>query len=409
MSDIDVVVIGAGPAGLVAAAAAARAGRCTVLLEKNDRPGRKLLLTGNGRCNLVDPARPALDALDAYGRAGRFLRDALAGFDFAAFLAGLDVTVERDATDGRCTVSGGARRMCDALVCAAEAAGVQVVTGTKVTGLAASASGGFDVSVHGRGVTHASRVVVATGGFTWRETGSTGDAYAWAEALGHAIDAPRGALGALATEPHFTALAGSSVPDAGIVLRIDGRRAGRARGAVLFTHRGVSGPAIMDLSMALAAARSDADAEIDLDLVPEVERTALERWIAGRRRRRSDHLFRDARIGRGLSGRLVRDLLVRADIAPARDLSQVPRSKLRALAAALKATHLAVTGFEDPDACIVTLGGVATRDVDAKTMQSQLVGGLFFAGEILSPAGLCGGYNLLACFATGTLAGDSVR
>ena len=335
MDSPDVAVIGAGPAGLVAAASAARRGRTVKLLERNDRPGRKLLLTGGGRCNLLDPSAPALDALDAFGRPGQFLRDALARFDWSGFLADLAVDLERDDADGRFTVKGGARRMLDALLEACERAGVEIVTGGRVAGLTVSPAGGFEVALDGGEVVHAGRVVVATGGLTWSDTGSTGDAFAWARALGHAVDEPRGALGALVTEPDFAALAGVSVPDVALTLRVDGKRAAQLRGDVLFTHRGLSGPAALDLSLELVRARTGASAEITLDFLPDVERRELERRLASRRGRQAAHVFQNERIGRRLAGRLIRELLARADVDPARSVEQVPHAKLRAFAESL--------------------------------------------------------------------------
>ena len=250
------IIVGAGPAGLSAAIAAARRRQSVVVLEKNAQPGRKLLLAGGGRANLLDPASPQTDAIDAYGRSGCFLRQALASFSFAGFLKELGVQTELEESGlrrGSVYVRGGARRLLDALLDEAGKLGVEMIFGSAVRSAAPLPDGGFAVRSE-----HQSwkcrRLIIATGGITYPSTGSSGDGYQLAGIFGHEVEPPHPALGALATQPCFPGMAGVSVADASITLRHERRKLATRRGALLFTHNGVSGPPALDLSLEMARA-----------------------------------------------------------------------------------------------------------------------------------------------------------
>jgi hypothetical protein len=402
MREIDCIVIGAGPAGLAAARASARAGRSTAVLEKMDRPGRKLLITGGGRCNLCDPARDSLDALRAFGRGGEFLRDALSCFSLAEFLADLDVRTELDASDSRHYVVGGARRLLGALLTSATAAGACLRPRSRVRSLEPLPSAGWRVRCSDA-VFESRRVILATGGLTYPSTGSSGDGYAWAENLGHKVVPPTPTLGALATKPNFAALAGVTVPAVEFTLTVRKRKAGRLRGTLLFTHRGVSGPAVLDLSLEMTrAAGGNETAELTIDFLPDVPREKLESSIASSAGRKLSRALGAT----PLPSRLVAEVIRHAGLDPDARVEHVSRKDLRALVDMLKSMRLAVIGVEDPERCTVTFGGVSTREIDPRTMESRLVPGLYFAGEIISVHGPCGGYNLLQAFSTGHVAGS---
>ena len=437
----DCIVIGAGPAGLAAAVAAAEGGAAVTLLEKNDRPGRKLLLTGGGRCNLFDPAAAPIDALGAYGREGAFLRDALARFDYAGFLRSLGVETELDPDDGRHYVKGGARKMLDALLDAVDKAGVRIVPSAKVKtvtrGRGEPALWNIFLEESSRAVRapnyRGDRLILAAGGITYPTTGSSGDALPWAEALGHRIDPPTPALAGLSTTPRFTGLTGNTVADVALTLVVAGKKSGARRGTVLFTHVGLSGPAAVDLSLDLARAAASSvgghprvaplpvpqqkegghigpplqKQEILVDFLPGASPGELEAHLMKRGRHAASRALEGFEPAAGIPSRLVLEFARAAGILSSGPLDHASDKSLRAFAQALKSTRLAVAGLENPAAAVVTLGGVSTKDVDPKTMESRLAPGLFFAGELLSPAGPCGGFNLLMAFATGALAGSS--
>jgi predicted Rossmann fold flavoprotein len=412
MRKCSCIVVGAGPAGFSAAIAAARGGESVAVLEKNAEPGRKLLLTGGGRANLTDPASPALDALEAYGRSGRFLRQTLASFSLGGFLGELGVDTEREEDAlrrGSIYVRGGARRLLDALLTEAVKQGVELVCRAAVRSAAPLSGGGFEVRTAG-GEWQCRRLIIATGGVTYPSTGSSGDGYRLAGVFGHEAEPPRPALGALVTEPSFPSLAGVSVADSSVILRREGRKLATRRGALLFTHQGVSGPPVLDLSLELARVSSSPGdvpgAELVADLCPDMTRDQIIEESLATSRARPKRRLENARLIAALSARLVAELARRSGIDPARLLGQISRRELGVLAGNVKALPMTIRKPLAPERAMVTVGGVATKGLDPHTMESRISPGLRFAGEVLSPAGPCGGYNLLMAFATGHAAGS---
>ncbi len=414
MAEQSCIIIGAGPAGLAAAIAAARGGRGVVVLEKKASPGRKLLLAGGGRANLTDPDIPSLEAAAAYGRSGRFLHQALASFSLAEFLRKLGVATEREKGGPRgesVFVRGGSRRLLGALLSAAERAGVRVVCGSAVRAAARLGDGGFEVRTS-RKAWKCDRLIVAAGGMTYPSTGSCGDGYRLAGIFGHEVEAPRPALGALITEPCFPDIAGVSAADASITLRLGGRKLAARRGALLFTHKGVSGPPVLDLSLEMArAAPPDEAAGMQLvaDLSPDITRERLvDEFLAAAKSHPRRSLENAGRYG-ALPARLTAELAARAGIPAARRIGQISRREFIALAGHVKSLAMTVVAPPDVNDAMVTLGGVAAKGLDPYTMESRTVPGLHFAGELLAPAGPCGGYNLLMAFATGSAAGKGQK
>jgi len=431
----DLAVVGAGPAGLLAAIAAAESRRAPgtgtaravaggiVLLERLPRPGVKLLATGGGRCNLTNTLPP--DEFPArFGRHGRFILPALAAFGPDAlrrFLGSLGVPTA--APDGLHVfpVTDSAADVQRALVRRARELGVRLrlAVAARALWIEGGALRGLETS---RGRIAANAVILATGGKGYPALGAAGAGYALAREAGHTIVEPTPALVPLVTRETWPReLAGLALSPARARIDLPGRPPAFAPGApglrcgpragitgdLLFTHTGLSGPAILDLSGDVAVLLSDrAEVPLRLDLAP---RTTRAEWLA---RLDSWPLSEGRKALRTLLAahfpRALADLLCRlAGLAPATRPAQVSRPARRALADLLTALPLTVTATEGWNRAMVTRGGVALKEVDPQTLASRLLPGLAFAGEILDLDGPSGGFNLQWAFSSGRLAGSS--
>jgi len=357
----------------VAAIHAAREGVTTTVLEANAEAGRKLLITGSGRCNFTHATTPD-EMVRAFGTGGRFLRHCFHEL-------GLPGKVEPDG----CVfpVSDRAGDVRDLLVRQARKLGARLAFREPVRDVAGS-DAGFTVRTPQRTIP-TRRLIVATGGVTWPQTGSTGDGYRFAAAFGHGIAPARPALVTLVTREKWPRdLAGVSVADVRMRTRIGSRKIA-TEGAMIFTHKGIGGPATLDLSRHAAdylATPGPADAR-----------------TMGRPSEK-EHGERPARFPASPARPgAVRPGGLRSEIA-GRSGHQG-----RAQTPLLKALPLRVTGTGPIEEATVTRGGVRTKEIDPQTMESKFRPGLFFAGEILDVDGPCGGYNLQMCFSTGALAG----
>jgi predicted Rossmann fold flavoprotein len=410
-SSREAVVVGAGASGLLAAIRAAERGRRVLLLEKNARPGAKILISGGGRCNLTHDT-DARGIVSAFGPPGRFLHAALAAFgpaDLRALVGSEGVRTVVDAGGNVFPASQKAADVLDALLRRLRRGGAEIACGEPVKELARLAGGGFRV-VTARRTLLAPRVLLATGGMSYPGCGTTGDGYRWAAALGHTVIPPRPALVPVATnDPWARALQGIVVED--VRVRVVGAGAAPAkapagcRGAVLFTHLGLSGPAVLDASRALGGRRAPSSPALELDLLPDVPRTEVEASLrsaaAASGRKQPAGLLPEA-----LPRRLRDALVARAGVPADRRASQLTREERSRLADAVKALRVPVKdtlGFAKAE---VTAGGVALDEVDPRTMGSRVAPGLFLAGEVLDLDGPIGGYNLQAAFSTGWLAGS---
>jgi predicted Rossmann fold flavoprotein len=403
-----VIVVGGGPAGLMAAGQAAGLGARTVLLERMSRPGRKLRIAGAGRCNLTNIA-PLADFIAHFGRNGRFLRQAFSRFfspDLVSFLReiGLPTTTERG---GRVfPASGLAQDVVNALLAWVRERRVEVRTGSRVKQILMEEGRAGGVKTYGGGLHRGDAVVVVTGGASYPATGSTGDGYRLAESVGHTVVPIRPALVPLVTSGDVAArLQGLGLRDVSVRLLVGGKRRAQAFGEMLFTHFGVSGPIVLTLSgRVVDALRAGETVELAVDLKPALDEGVLDA-----------RLQRDvASHGRQQFHTLLKGLLPRKLIPVCIELTGIPsdrvahqmtaqeRGRLRAW---LKDFRLEITGHRPLDEAIVTAGGVSTREIDPRTMASRLVKGLYFAGEVLDLDADTGGYNLQAAFSTGWVAG----
>jgi predicted Rossmann fold flavoprotein len=416
-SACDVLVIGAGPAGMLAAARAAQCARRTLLVERNRKPGAKILMSGGTRCNLTH-AGHAREIVEAFGPSGRFLKSALAEF-------GPQTLIDLMAAEGVPTkVEPGGKvfpesdRAADvqaALVRLATRNGATLVAGETVAEIARLA-GGFQVTTDRR-VLEAEKLILATGGRSYPGCGTTGDGYRWAETLGHTVVPTHPALVPVTSnEPWIASLQGITVADVGVqVFPADvpsaPRRASDAlaasRGSFLFTHFGLSGPAVLDVSRAVSGRSRGQKLVLQCDFLPDVRPDELERRfqaaVATDGKRQLKSILAD-----WLPQRLAEGLLAASSVDPQRRGAECSKAERRSLIAAVKEKVMPVTGTLGFEKAEVTAGGVSLDEVDSRTMHSKLVPNLFIVGELLDLDGPIGGYNFQAAFSTGWRAGGSV-
>ncbi|MGD9002316.1 MAG: NAD(P)/FAD-dependent oxidoreductase [Anaerolineae bacterium] len=410
MSRRQVIVVGAGAAGLMAAGEAAAQGAETLLLERMDRPGVKLRITGQGRCNLtnVDPIR---EAIKRFAAGAHFVRPALYSFssdDLRAFFLELGVHTEAQRGGRVFPVSEDARDVVNALVSWVDTQGVTLRTESSVRRLIVEGDRVIGVHVADGREYRADAVIVATGGASYPATGSTGDGYYLAESAGHTIVPIRPALVPLETTGDVARrLEGLSLRNVRISAWIDGLKEAEAFGEMLFTGFGVSGPIVLSLSRRIVdALRTGRQVKLSVDLKPAL-----------------DHPTLDARLLRDISAspkrhfhNMLKGLLPSSLIPVCVDLTGIPahravhritaeqRQRLRLW---LKDFRLDVIGHRPLSEAIITAGGVDTAQVDPHTMASRVIEGLYFAGEVLDIDAETGGYNLQAAFSTGWVAGRS--
>lgn len=412
MTKSRVIVVGAGAAGLMAAGQAAEAGADVLLLEKMNRPGRKLRITGKRRCNLTNVA-PLSEFLAHFGPNGRFLRQAFARFfapDLVTFFEELGLRTVTERGGRVFPASEQAQDVADALVRWVSERGVALRTRSSVERLLVEDKGVTGVQVAGGQVHRADAVIVATGGASYPGTGSTGDGYRLAESVGHTIVPIRPALVPLETAGDVASrLQGLSLRNVSVRVWVEGEKRAEAFGEMLFTHFGLSGPIILSLSKQIVdALRAGHRVVVSIDLKPALDARKLDARLLRDLDAHGKRQFRTLLQGL-LPQKLIPVCLDQTGIPLDRPGHQITAQERKRLQTWLKDFRLAVTGHRSFREAIITAGGVDTQEIDPRTMASRLVpaGGLYFAGEVLDVDADTGGYNLQAAFSTGWVAGRS--
>jgi predicted Rossmann fold flavoprotein len=409
----DVIVIGGGPAGLMAAIAAAEEGADVLLLDKGDKLGRKLGISGGGRCNVTNNKEPQ-ELIRFLPGNGRFLIGALTRFgsrDIAETFEEWGISLKEEDHGRMFPATDKAKTVVDTLVNRVRSLGVTVWTHRKVEKVLFEGGRAAGVRLADGGETVASRcIVVATGGKSVPQTGSTGDGYAWAIEAGHTVtELYPTEVPITSSEPWIASreLQGLSLRDVTLtVLDGKGKKVISHDGDMIFTHFGLSGPAALRCSQfvvkTLRAGRGPATVAIDLFPGEKAERLAAEWGTASRSdpRKAVKTLVRQK-----LTERLVPLLLRLAGMDPDAGVANVPKAKWEMLAGLCKSLPVAASGTLSIEEAFITGGGVHVKEVDPRTMESRVAPGLFFCGEVLDVHGYTGGYNITAAFSTGHAAG----
>ena len=405
----EVLVIGGGAAGMLAARRAAECGARVTLLEKNDRLGMKILISGGGKCNLTHAG--TMDSLRAQFRReeGRFLKPAFYRFSNSDFLQILHArgmqTYARP--DGRIfpVEPANAKDVVSLLTQHVLDAGVSVRYGASVTGLHVQNNALRGVQV-GDEFLPADRVVVCTGGSSYPATGTTGDGWKWLPDAGHSLVPLRAALAPLYLHEAQTDWSGVSLRGATLRARAtsEGKEYARWTGDLLFTHKGVSGPTALGVSRDIA--ERDHVGAIEADLVPDTSFEDLRARLQAEARAQPRKTAA-ALVAPFLPARLVEPLLAAANVDPSTRGAYLPAKAVNKLASTLKGWPLGAVRHVPLERGEVVAGGVPLAEVDPQTMQSLVMPGLYLCGEVLDIAGPVGGYNLQAAWSTGWVAGEA--
>ena len=408
----NIIVIGGGAAGLMAAGSAAVHGANVILLEKMPAVGRKILITGKGRCNFTN--RCDLAEFPAYYPGnGSFLYSSLRAFsnqDVIDFFTahGVPSKVERG---GRLfPESDKAGDIVKALLQAARQAGVRIITDCEVRSISKDGGSVNGVVLTGAKMMPADAVVLATGGLSYPATGSTGDGFRMAKELGHSITELRPALVPLEVAENWVReLQGLSLKNVEGIIRVNGKKVDSEFGEMLFTHYGVSGPIILSLSHAVAKALKENPVpeivfELNLKpaLSPEVLDKRLQRDFSAVVRKQ----FKNS-LGELLPRKLIPVIIELSKIEPEKPVHQITREERTILVELLQKLQITVKRTRPVAEAVVTAGGVLVKEIQPKTLSSRLIKGLYFAGEIIDVDGYTGGFNLQAAFSTGFVAGRS--
>ena len=408
MSD-KIVVIGGGPAGMMAAMKAAENGAEVTLLEKMSRLGRKMLITGKGRCNITNASEIPEIIKNIPGN-GKFLHSCIKAYDnedVQLFFNdnGVPTKVERGMRVF--PVSDKAADPVDALILKLQELGVRIITDTRVTAIKAEDNKITGVKAADGTIYPAGAVILATGGASYPSTGSNGDGYKLSEVLGHTIIKPLPALVPLETEEEWVKEAqGLSLRNVEVTLWADGEKAGQQFGEMLFTHFGVTGPIILTLSRQVAKLLDEGNfVELSINLKPALTPEQLDarilRDFEKYQRKELKNAMHDL-----LPGKLIAPVLDSAYLEPDRMVNTITKEERKRLAEILQNLMLTVTKTRPIAEAIVTAGGVCVKEINPKTMESKIVKGLYFAGALADVDAYTGGYNLQAAFSMGAAAGN---
>jgi len=404
----DVAIIGGGPAGMMAAIRAGELGARVLLLEKTNRLGTKLLITGKGRCNITNQTESDREMIEAFGKNGKFLFSALKKFgveDVINFFetSGVKTKVERGARVF--PDSDQSRDVLDALLLNLKKSKVEIKLDSAVKEIIVKENKIEKIKLFGGKEIIADKYIIATGGKSYPATGSTGDGYAWLAKLGHTINPLSPALVPIVIKEKIVAeLEGLSLKNVEISLYQDGKKIDSRFGEAIFTADGMSGPIIIDLSGVIGK-NLNGKLKLSIDFKPALDFPTLDLRLQKDFTEQNKKTFKNC-LNDLLPQKLIPVIIDLSGIDPEKKAGAITRDERKKLLHLLKEFSLTVKSLDGYDHAIITSGGVATSEVDPKTMQSKIISNLFLAGEILDLHGPTGGFNLQQCWSTGFAAGE---
>ena len=407
-----IVIIGGGAAGMKAAISAAYkykdGGALITVVEKNSRPCRKVMITGKGRCNVTNNCD--LDALiQNTPRNPRFLYSAFSAFlpqDTMTFFESVGVPLKTERGNRVFPVSDKAVDIVDALVNTAKAVGVKIINAT-ATAVLTENGGVTGVKLFNGEVLPADSILVATGGVSYPVTGSTGDGYRIAKTLGHNVSEISGSLVPMECHEGFcTRLSGLTLKNVTLSLFEDGKKKAvfSEMGEMLFTHFGISGPLVLSAS---AYVKSGKNYNVTIDLKPALTIEQLDNRILRDFSELQNKDFQNS-LDALLPKSLIPMVVMLSGIEKDKKVNQISREERLKLCEVIKKFPLKITALRPVEEAIITRGGISVKEINPATMESKLIKGLFFAGEVIDVDAFTGGFNLQIAFSTGYLAGQNV-
>ena len=405
MDRFDVIVIGAGAAGMMAAVTAAQNGAKTAVIEPNEKVGRKLAITGKGRCNVTNNSDNE-NILKNIPRNPRFMYSSLSMFsseDTMNFFEWRGVPLKTERGNRVFPVSDKAYDIVDALFFAMKDEGVELIKG-RVTDILTEDSAVKGVKTESGNI-FGERVILATGGISYPVTGSTGDGHKLSEKLGHTVTELKPSLVPLETRENCAEMMGLSLKNVTLTLRDNEKNKNvfSEMGEMLFTHFGISGPLVLSASSRMDKVTEGKYTAV-IDLKPALDIGQLEKRIMRDFEERKNMQLDNA-LRKLLPEKIIHPLLKKAEVSPAKQVNSVTKAERTAILSCIKAFSLSITAYRPIAEAIITDGGISVKEINPKTMESKLINGLYFAGEIIDVTGFTGGYNLQIAFSTGYAAG----
>lgn len=405
----DVIVIGGGPAGMMAAARAGERGKQVLLLEKNARLGKKLSITGGGRCNVTNNKPEIRTMLERYKESGKFLFSTFSQHGVAESIAWFEergVSLHEENEGRLFPDTNTASTICETLEKALTNVGVTTKMGVAVKEVVQDKKDVFTVSSQSGETYKGSSVVVSAGGRSRPDTGSTGDGFLWLEEFGHTIvDSSLALVPIVVKESWISPLSGVTMDDVKLTLFADGQKQLTVRGKVLCTHVGLSGPTILNMSSTIGELLQHSSVTLTLDLFPDDDEGTLRTKLRDLLSEVSNQKVRNS-LSTWLPKALVTTLLRSCEIddeTPGHSLSSDDRKRLVSY---MKQVPLTVARLLGSDKAVISGGGVALEEINFKTMESRLVPGLYIVGDMLNIDRPSGGYSLQLCWSTGFVAGE---
>lgn len=405
-----VVVIGAGAAGMMAAIAAAKNGNHVIVYEKNEKPGKKIFITGKGRCNVTNQCDMET-FLQNIVTNSKFLYSSFYGFnnyDMMDFLETCGCPLKTERGNRVFPVSDKSSDVISALTGKLKSLGAEICCYSEVKELIIKDGRCSGIVLNkGKGQVSADAVIIASGGLSYPATGSTGDGYRFAASAGHTVTDLSPALVPFVTSDIVVKeLQGLSLKNIEAVISKGKQVIYREFGEMLFTHFGVSGPVLLSASSYAAAELKKGPLDLVIDLKPALTAEQLDARLLRDFEEFKNKQFKNALVHLYPS-KLIPVMINRSNINPDKKVNEISKAERQQLILATKGFHLTITGFRDYKEAIITQGGVSVKEINPSNMGSKKVPGLYFAGEVLDVDGVTGGFNLQIAWSTGWAAGSA--